>query len=457
MSSSEYAYRRSISGFLFSLVILAVVPLQSALADCRAPVACIECHAAIGYPPPNVLENIAQGTCERGDFNLGPSLSLPRFIHRASLLDDDRVLLTGGAFAIWQITNTVDIFDPATNSIAPAAAMSVKRWSHTATTLPDGRVLVAGGRTGLSSTPTSPFFGVVLDTAELYDPATDSWSPTGSMNVARRSHTQTLLPDGRVLICGGGDNVSTSAQNAIASCETYDAATGMFTVVGNMTTPRLAHSVNLLDDGTVLIAGGSNGAGTSAPTNLAELYDPTTNTFAPVGPMNFPHLAQVGAKLRDGRVVFPASYYGSGGITDDSEIYDPATQTFAVIDNMFKQRIDIGGQTLLDGTVLVAGGVATGAFGSIFHSSSEVYDPAEDRWRLSGIMADGRDEFSGVLLNDGRVPRDRRLHARSGIPAARQHRDLFARADAADRRLAERHQRSAGIRVQGIRRRRQRQ
>lgn len=400
---SKSKFRRVFLCILIPLTLLLLAAAQTAIADCRAPVACVECHATIGYPPASVLENIAQGTCERGDFGRGHDLSVPRFIHRAALLDDDRVLLTGGARAIWVITNTVDLFDPSNNSISPAAAMSVKRWSHTATTLADGRVLVTGGRTGVSANPASSFYGVVLDTSELYDPATDSWSPTGSMNVARRSATQTLLPDGRALICGGGDGVSTGSAMAIASCETFDAATGTFTLVGNMTTPRSAHSANLLDDGTVLITGGSNGAGTSAPTTLAEIFDPATNTFTAVGPMNFPHLAQTGAKMRDGRVMLAASYYGSGGITDDSEIYDPVSQTFTIAPSMYKQRIDIGGQPLLDGTVLVAGGVATGAFPSVFHSSSEVYDPAEDRWRLSGIMADGRDEFSGALLNDGRV------------------------------------------------------
>ncbi len=400
---SKSKFRRVFLCVLIPITLLLLIAAQPAIADCRAPVACIECHATIGYPPASVLENIAQGTCERGDFGRGHDLSVPRFIHRAALLDDDRVLLTGGARAIWVITNTVDVFDPSNNSISPAAAMSVKRWSHTATTLADGRVMVTGGRTGVSANPASSFFGVVLDTSELYDPATDSWSPTGSMNVARRSATQTLLPDGRVLICGGGDGVSTGTAMAIASCETFDATTGTFTLVGTMTTPRSAHSANLLDDGTVLITGGSNGAGTSAPTTLAEIFDPATNTFTAVGPMNFPHLAQTGAKMRDGRVMLAASYYGSGGITDDSEIYDPVSQTFTIAPSMFKQRIDIGGQPLLDGTVLVAGGVATGAFPSVFHSSSEVYDPVADKWRLSGIMADGRDEFSGALLNDGRV------------------------------------------------------
>jgi mono/diheme cytochrome c family protein len=400
--SKHHAVRALLYTFT-PLVLLVLYPVQRAVAECRAPTACIECHATVGYPPPEVVESIAEGSCEVGDFTRGHDLSLPRFIHRAAELPDGRVLLTGGAYAIWQITNTVDLFNPADNSITPAAAMSVKRWSHTATALQDGRVLVAGGRTGLSGVPTSPFFGVILDTAELYDPETDSWSPTGSMNVARRSHTQTLLPDGRVLICGGGDNVSTGSQMPIQSCEAYDPGTGMFTIVGSMTTPRSAHSTNLLDDGTVLIAGGSNGAGTGSPTNLAEIYDPSDDSFTAVGPSNYPHLAQTGAKLRDGRVLLAASYYGPGGITDETEIYDPVSQIFTPVNPLFKQRIDIGGQPLLDGTVLVAGGVATGGFGAIFHSSSEVYDPATGNWNLSGIMADGRDEFSGALLRDGRV------------------------------------------------------
>lgn len=388
-----------------ALTVLIMLPAQRALADCRAPQACLECHAVVGYPPPNVIEALAEGSCEVGDFSRGQDMSLARFIHRASELLDGRVLLTGGADAIWHITNTVDIFDPSDNSIVPAAVMSVKRWSHVAVTLLDGRVLVAGGRTGVSGAvpPTHPFYGVVLATAEIYDPVTNTWSETGSMNVARRSHTGTRLLDGKVLVCGGGDNVSTGSQMPIQSCEKYDPSSGVWTLVGNMTQPRSAHSVNLLDDGTVLIVGGSNGTGTSSPTNTAEIYDPSDDSFTAVGPANYPRLAQVGAKLRDGRVLLPASYYGAGGIRDEAEIYDPVSRTFTPVNPLFKQRIDIGGQPLLDGTVLVSGGVATGAFGAIFHSSSEVYDPASGAWSLSGIMADGRDEFSGALLRDGRV------------------------------------------------------
>ena len=133
------------------------------------------------------------------------------------------------------ITNSVDAFNPADNSVAPVAPMTIRRWSHAATTLADGRVLVTGGRTGATAAT-----GVVLATAEIYDPATDTWTETaGPMNVARRSHTSTLLPNGKVLIAGGGNGVSTTTSQPIQSAELFDPATGMFTLIGNMTAASL--------------------------------------------------------------------------------------------------------------------------------------------------------------------------------------------------------------------------
>lgn len=393
------------------LAALALLPLaDGALAECRAPTACISCHANIpNSPPPSVLQQMAPASCELGDFTRGLNMTSPRFIHRSAKLDDGRVLLTGGQIANAPasiITASVDVFNPANNSISPGAPMTIRRWSHTATTLADGRVLVTGGRTGSTAAN-----GVVLATAEVYDPVTNEWTETaGPMNVARRSHTATLLPDGRVLIAGGGTGVVTTTSQPIQSAELFDPATGLFTLIGNMNERRSAHSAILLDDGTVLISGGSNGAGTLYPTNTAELYDPAAGTFTVVGPMNYPHLAQLPGKLRDGRVVQGSSYYNvthtaaGGRITDESEMYDPATRTFTPIQPMFKQRIDIGAIGLLDGTLLIAGGVTTSpSFPSIFQPTSEVYDPVAARWKLSGIMSSGRDEFSGVLLDDGRA------------------------------------------------------
>ena len=78
----------------------------------------------------------------------------------------------------------------------PRPVSATARDFHTATLLPNGKVLVAGGANG------SGF----LASAELYDPATGTWSATGSLNTARYQHTATLLADGKVLVVGGGGN-----------------------------------------------------------------------------------------------------------------------------------------------------------------------------------------------------------------------------------------------------------
>src|SRR5262245_53119433 len=119
------------------------------------------------------------------------ALSEARSFHSATLLPDGRVLIAGGGvpYGISNIgvaTDTVELFDPATGTLQPTARMHEPRMGHGATLLEDGTVLVAGGYGGLP-----PAANSLLRTAEIYDPAAGTWTPTGSLNVARTSHTQT--------------------------------------------------------------------------------------------------------------------------------------------------------------------------------------------------------------------------------------------------------------------------
>ena len=143
------------------------------------------------------------------------------------------------------------------------------RSQHTATLLQNGQVLIRRWNHVVGHGHQPP----------LYDPASNTFSATGSMANARYSHTSTLLPDGTVLIAGGTNNPSTSGLGQIASAELFDPSSGTFSSVGNMTTPRAFHGAVLLPSGLVLVAGG-----TAPPTNAitaAELYDPTSATFSP--------------------------------------------------------------------------------------------------------------------------------------------------------------------------------
>jgi hypothetical protein len=143
----------------------------------------------------------------------------------------------------------------------------IARESQTITPLANGSILLAGG---ISSNTT-------LASAEIFDPARNTFSYTGSMNSARYNHTATLLANGQVLLCGG----LSESNVPLTSAEIYDPATSIFSETGSMTTPRVNYSAKLLSTGQVLVVGGTDGSGT--PLATAELYDPATSTFSVTG------------------------------------------------------------------------------------------------------------------------------------------------------------------------------
>ena len=124
--------------------------------------------------------------------DIRPSLQ-PRDAHTATLLEDGRVLITGGFDDdVWPM-DTVEVFDPKTGVWNAGSRMSTARAFHAATRLGDGRVLITGGL-GPDLRP--------LASAEVWDPETELWSPYLSMAARRRGHTSIELNDGRILITG---------------------------------------------------------------------------------------------------------------------------------------------------------------------------------------------------------------------------------------------------------------
>ena len=149
-------------------------------------------------------------------------------------------------------------------------SLTTARRQHTATMLPNGKVLVVGGQNDQGR----------LATTELYDPASGLWTTTGPLNNARYKHTATLLPNGKVLVAGG-----TGSSGVLSSAELYDPATGTWTVTGSMTAARQWHTATLLPNGKVLVAGGT---GSGGALSSAELYDPTTGTWTATGVLSSP-------------------------------------------------------------------------------------------------------------------------------------------------------------------------
>ena len=155
--------------------------------------------------------------------------------------------------------------------------MATERASHTATRLADGRVLVTGGALATATDAGS----LSQASAELYDPKSGTFSPTGSMSVARTFQEATLLADGRVLVTGGSADGWGYNDHYYAEAEIYDPKAGTFTATGPMADTLVSHTANLLPGGRVLIAGGYDGRADLA---AAEFYDPKTGTFSLASP-----------------------------------------------------------------------------------------------------------------------------------------------------------------------------
>jgi hypothetical protein len=178
------------------------------------------------------------------------------------------VLVAGG------ITNgSAELFDPATGVSVATGTMNVFRYGHTATSLLNGKVLAAGGWT-YNGTNFEDYYW--LASAALYDPDTGEWTLTGSLHTRRNGHTMTLLPNGKVLVAGGIAAIG----GAIDSAELYDPVSGIWAVAGTMANSRYDHTATLLPNGKVLVAGGMRGTlpPPYAELSSAELYDPASGT-----------------------------------------------------------------------------------------------------------------------------------------------------------------------------------
>ena len=333
-------------------------------------------------------------TTSSGLFNPVGDLHHARIYHTATLLLNGKVLVAGGAERkplVFSGLASAEIFDPTTGSFTGTSNMGSPRFAHTATLLSDGKVLVTGGYgfSGLDG-ELDPIPPPALDSAEVYDPATGTFIPTGKMNSARAGHTATLLPNGKVLIAGGENNSTT-----LATAEIYDPAIRSFTATGSMGTPRASHTATLLTDGNVLIAGGSDPTG---PLISAEIYNTTTGSFTPTANMGTPRTNHTATRLSDGKALVAGGYDGTT-VTATAEIYDPSIGSFAPIGSMGTVRDGHTATLLSDGSVLFAGGRDT----TSVLDSAEIYDPVTDSFAPTGNMVTPRTGHTATLLQDGRV------------------------------------------------------
>ncbi|MGH7940582.1 MAG: kelch repeat-containing protein [Limisphaerales bacterium] len=294
-----------------------------------------------------------------------------------TLLPNGKVLVTGaitytnfvGYFGI----PSAQLYDPVPGTWTNTGMMPSGLFASTATLLLNGQVLIAGGFTYVDSEP--PGTEVVTNSCFLYNPATQTWSETGKMGTPRVFDSATLLPDGRVLVAGGSDG-----NNLLDSIELYDPASGTWTPgTHSMLESRSGHTATLLPNGQVLLAGGWGEY--TYILSEAELFNPQTGTLTLTGPMNVGRTHHIATLLPNGMVLASGGTVLEGmdilgayfGDTNGAELYDPASGRWTAAPAMTESRDSHNAILLANGKVLVSGD-GDSLFAEDFAPGAELFD-----------------------------------------------------------------------------------
>ncbi len=317
----------------------------------------------------------------------GPKLSAGRSGHTATLLFDGRVLVTGGTSHEassegnrFVARDTVELFDSKANQWRAGASMLQSRNWHTATLLDDGRVLVVGGAREQKSH---------LATAELYDPTTDRWTAVGSLAQSRCLHQAVKLTDGTVLVVGGRSNQSGfepggpdggmaqrphgGSQGAagfgspIASAEVWS-VDGGWTTLNEPVDPRQRHALVMLPGGRAMVVGGATRTGL---TNLVELWMPDAGAWVlPEHSLSLGLGSHTATALEGGDVLVVGGEPPNSVDTPRAQRFDAAGQRWCLAGELRASRKQHTATLLPNGKVLVVGGVSAG----ISESSAELWE-----------------------------------------------------------------------------------
>ncbi len=320
------------------------------------------------------------------------SLNTARFEHVAVLLSTGDVLVAGGQtgdpLSVETTTATTEIYSGGV--WAASGDLKGDRAIAAAATLSNGNILVTGGLSQIADGTQT-----VLNTAEIYDVASGTWSNTGTLIDARSGHTATAVGDGTVIVAGGYDN----SGDHYDSAELYSA--GVFSSAGNINTSRFDHFGVTLSGNRVLLGAGTNAF--SGALASIELYTAGSGWAAAssLTSMSTPRLLTSAAALPNGDVVFIGGYNDTDGAIGSSETYHPATNTWTTGSGVMNHpRYHAVAANLSTGQVLVVGGED----GNGNYRDAELYDPVSTQFSdFCGMSVASAYGHTATSLTNGEV------------------------------------------------------
>jgi hypothetical protein len=315
-----------------------------------------------------------------------------------AVLQDGRVLVAGGTTVPDDVNSalaTAEIFQRTqqADTVVPASGpMQVPRWRDAATTMMDARVLVVGGGESCSNAN-------ACKTADLFDPATNTFKATATLMAEDRTFAwSVLMVDGRVMI----------TSDSSPTVEVYDPVKDTFTTIALPVVHHYGQRIVRLRDGRVMVMGGDGCAGScTIAQNNVDIYDPKTNAFTAAKPMNTGRTQFTAHVLPDGRVmVFGGASISAGGVNaplDSIEAYDPTNDTWTTE----PYKLSVGrtwhaSSLVRDGTVLVMGGYTQNLSCAPSDTVDQV-DPIAGTVQPFGTLPDPNTEWNAVTMLDGSV------------------------------------------------------
>jgi hypothetical protein len=324
------------------------------------------------------------------------SLHIARDGQTATLTSTGAVVVAGGETNGPSVTNTTEVYNPATGTWQLSGRLNLARGSAGAVLLTSHVILIAGGCTGNCLGPSTR-------SAELYNPTIGKWSTTAAMGTARVYFGLVLLPrTGKVLAVGGcvGQN-SNGCTGVTATAELFDPVSHAWVPTGPLNVARGSMTATLLANGWVLIAGGIDR--NNNPLRSAELYNPTTGTWRMTGILNVARDEHTATRLPNGQVLVAGGEDEAGVTTRSAELYDPATRVWTSTGPLFTDRLEHAAVLLANGNVLVSGGSRVTAVTAIALATAELYNPATGVWKRTGSLHVARIGHTSTVLPSGFV------------------------------------------------------